>query len=589
MPARNEGAPTGGLRGARFFLLLSLLALAYLFCTTLIVLSTGGGTWKCGSLAIHLTSMGAPLSTFWYVILAGAFTLMVLNRRTRGACQSDSVLVPGGRHLLPVLLVFFIIAFMVRLYRIEVPPVEFHPTRQYNNALIARHFFVMTHGAQEAWQENFYRVEDFYLEPPLIELISTGFYHLLGTENLSVPGLLSICFWLVGALVLYRGARLLAGTDAAIIALFFFLFLPFAIMCSRCFMPDPLMTSLLSLYILMLASFMEKPCRSRLILAAAAGAMAVFAKAGAIFPVITGMAGLLVFWREGRKKVSVPDILLFPVIVVLPAWLYGLVAYGGSSLKGKLWGRFLPSLLGTSFNLQGWLGMIDSVLGLALLLLALLSLFLFRGTSRILLASLLAGYLFFLLIFNYHSATHDYYHMMLIPLAVIMLGRGGSWACSMACLYYSDKQVRRGACAVAAVLVLAFCTAGVARLTPAEVRSQVALYEKVGEVVHHSRNTFILAPSYGLPLRYHGWVEGFSWPDSRDLRYWAWEGVPVQDPLAYFRKMAGEKKPDYFIVLAPSEWAGQESVSAYVEKHYPLIWSEGEGKIFNLGGKGFTP
>jgi len=275
--------------------------------------------------------------------------------------------------------------------------------------------------------------------------------------------------------------------------------------------------------------------------------------------------------------------------VVFPAWLYGFLAYGGSSLKSKLWGRFLPSLLGTSFTIEGWLGMIDSALGLALLLLALLSLFLFRGAHRILICSLFAGYLLFLLFFNYHSATHDYYHMMLIPLAALMLGKGGAHACAVASRYFTGSQVRRVVCAAAVIILLAFSIAGVSRLTPGQAFSQVALYKRVGEAVHHSRNTFILAPSYGLPLRYHGWVEGFSWPDSLDLRYWAWEGVPVKDPLTYFKMMAEKKRPDYFIVLGPSEWAMQEELSAYMETHYPQCWSEGAMKVYDLRGEGFTP
>jgi hypothetical protein len=586
----DEARAFTALRGLHFFIFFSLAALLYLLSVTVLFLFTGGGKWNFHGISIGLESMSAPLSTFWYLIGTGLVILLSLNVSTLRSLHESrdplsipqhSSLVDSRRHLLFLILALFTLASAIRLYHIELPPLEFHSARQYNDAIIARHMYGSCTEPLTSWKRTFYTVEDLYLEPPLLELMSTGCYLCAGRECLTMPMCLSLLFWLGGGLAVYKASQKLSGTDGALISLFFFLFLPFSIKASRCFMPDPLMVSLLAFYILMLVNFTAHPGRKAVLNAALAGSGAVFVKLSALFPVLAGAVGLFLIWKEGRKKVTLLDGVLFLSIIAFPSWLYGFFFHSGS-LKGKLWGRFLPSLVGSGFTFNGWLGMVDSALGLSLLLVALFSLVLFRGGPRIMMLSLFAGYLLFVSVFNYHSATHDYYHLMLILLVALLLGKGGAFLCTCAHAVVPRRGARAGLQFFFITVLLAFCAGGLSRLTPGEASSQVALYERVGEVVKHSRNTFILASSYGLPLKYHGWVEGFSWPDSSDLRYWAWEGVPVKDPVEFFQSLREKKKPHYFIILWPSEWLKQESLASFIDKTYPLCWSEGGMMVYDL-------
>src|SRR5215216_2272 len=112
----------------------------------------------------------------------------------------------------------FALALGLRLYSIDQPPLDFHPTRQYRSALIARGYYFEALNTAPAWKKdlaNLNKQQQGILEPPIMEVVTSFAYRILGGEYLWVPRLLSTLFWLNGGIFLYLIAKKLVSAGAA--------------------------------------------------------------------------------------------------------------------------------------------------------------------------------------------------------------------------------------------------------------------------------------------------------------------------------------------------------------------------------------
>src|SRR3970282_754773 len=82
------------------------------------------------------------------------------------------------------------------------------------------------------------------IEPEIMERLAAFIYRYTG-EQLWIPRLVSSVVWLVGGIFIYLLARDLVSVDGAVLALAFYLFMPYGIFASRSFQPDPLMVALI--------------------------------------------------------------------------------------------------------------------------------------------------------------------------------------------------------------------------------------------------------------------------------------------------------------------------------------------------------
>src|SRR5262245_57857565 len=184
-------------------------------------------------------------------------------------------------------------ALGVRLVKLSEPPLDFHPTRQYRSALLARRYFLEGQVAVPAWRTQLARAnaEEVY-EPPLMERAAAFGYRQRGREDLRIPRALSIASWLVAGAFVYALARRIAGPHGALVAVSFFLFAPFGVEASRSFQPDPAMVMWIAASALALLRYGERPKASTLALAGICGALAVLTKPMALFPVVGAFAGV---------------------------------------------------------------------------------------------------------------------------------------------------------------------------------------------------------------------------------------------------------------------------------------------------------
>ncbi|MDQ7822646.1 MAG: glycosyltransferase family 39 protein [Candidatus Eremiobacteraeota bacterium] len=556
---------------------LALLLAGVLYLTTCagILLFTRGGSWHGGPFTIKIHHLWVPIELA--VLLAALAVTVLIGPFRKGfreewkralgrfrAGEGPSFTIFKGKRI--IVLLFLLMALGVRAYKLDVLPLEFHKARQYNNALIARSLYCgLCPPGMEPWKKNFFRVNEFFIEPPLMELLAVGGYFVLGGEHLALPGLLSALLWLAGSWFLYRSIERLAARAGALAGTAYYLFLPFAIRSSRCFMPDPLMTVLVIIFIYYLTMYLESGSRRSLLLATLWASLAVFAKCVCIFTVSAAFAAVLLFRERKALADLVKPLVLFTAGVTLPLVLYGTV-FLGESAKGKFFGRFFPALIAKpSFYIQ-WFQMLELVVGIPFIAAGLLALFIAGRGPRALLGGLIGGYGLTCLFFSYHSITHDYYHMLAIPLIALALGQVTGFLFTYLSELLAPRTLHTLAAALLIVLIGAGTLEGASSASRAEGARRVAMYERIGEMVNHSRNTIILDSSYGLPLKFHGWIEGTAWPTSQDFVYMALEKTAPASVKDFLFMLIEREHADYFIITSPGELEKQKGLRELIEK-----------------------
>ena len=263
------------------------------------------------------------------------------------------------------------------------------------------------------------------IEPQILETLTARTYFWVGGEKLWVARLYSILFWMVGGLFLFRLNRKVNQTDGGVIALAYFLILPFGALASRSFQPDPLMTMLIILTWWGMLRWQAAPTWKNAVLAGLLGGIAILVKTTAVFFVGGAWVGLVLAGPGLKKAVRDRKVWIMGFLTILPYLLY--FVYGvfiSGALASQFEGRFFPNLwIDPVFYLQ-WNTMIASTAGFEWFWLALLCTFLIRGRAeRGLFLGAWVGYFLYGMTFAYHISTHDYYQLPLLPL--VADGPGG--------------------------------------------------------------------------------------------------------------------------------------------------------------------
>jgi 4-amino-4-deoxy-L-arabinose transferase-like glycosyltransferase len=185
-----------------------------------------------------------------------------------------------------LLVVLFALGLGIRLYDMGDPPLDFHPTRQLRNAIVARGiYYDLQANADPTIRSQAASLHDTIgiYEPPIIETITALGYRLTGGENLAIPRIINSLLWLGGGLVLFLLARAMTSTAGAVFALGYYLFLPFGIQASRSFQPDPVMTVGIILTLYCFYHWSQTQTWKWAILAGIFGGLAVLIKLPAVY------------------------------------------------------------------------------------------------------------------------------------------------------------------------------------------------------------------------------------------------------------------------------------------------------------------
>lgn len=242
----------------------------------------------------------------------------------------------------PLLLALtFALGLFLRLADLANPPLDFHPTRQFFGAIRARAIYQQTAPHVPEWQRDLsarFLAREAQLEPLILENIAAFLYRWTG-ENLAVPRALSGIFWLLGAFFLFLFARNLTESRiAALSAFIFYLFLPYSVIASRSFQPDPLMVLFLLTFWWAFDHWNRFPNDWRWAIASGLlGGLAIYIKLTAVFFIVGGAIGLLLAHRNIIRAIKRPQTWVLVVLGILPGGLY---VYDGLLGRGFLVNEF---------------------------------------------------------------------------------------------------------------------------------------------------------------------------------------------------------------------------------------------------------
>ena len=484
-------------------------------------------------------------------------------------------------------------ALAIRLYDLTDLPLDFHPTRQLVSIIKARGIYYETHPAGvEVWQvKSGIRQAQLKadVEPVVFERLAAFTYGFTG-EKIWVARIYSSLFWLAGGVFLFLLARGLVSFDGALAATAYYLFFPYAVFASRSFQPDPLMVMLTLAFWWIFFRWTDltpaaSPARRgeswiRALLAGLVGGFAIYVKFSAAFFVIGGALGLALTrlpWRDLLRNVQVWAMAVLGILPAAAYLVYGIFFAG--YLGGQFSGRFIPSLLLNPLNYLAWESKASHAAGGVFIALGLLGFVLVKESRlRSFLTGVWVAYLVYSLFFNYHVATHDYYHLPLIPIVAVSLGPLGERFLARLAESASGRWMRSAVVAILLYALFAVVWDVRNEMKAVDYRPQAAMWAEIGERLDHKRNVAALTQDYGSRLGYWGLTIAENWYTSGDQYYADLRGSKVLFDQAFDDMM---KRRDYFLVTDFDELRLQPELKTRLARYQ--IFAEGEGYvIYNL-------
>jgi len=486
-----------------------------------------------------------------------------------------SILCPNRLALTGLVAVLLGLGLAIRLYDLTDLPLDFHPTRQLLSQLKARGMFYQAHAELPEWQRKMaiqqWRTKA-EVEPEVLERLVAFTYELTGVETF-VARVYASLFWVVGGAFLFLVVREQVSPDAGLIALSYFLFFPYAVIASRSFQPDVLMVMLILCFWWLYARWVRTESWRWAILAGLAGGLAIYVKFVAAF-FVAGAALGLGLGALGGALMRKRQIWVMSALGTLPAGLYlyhGIVQQG--FLGRQFSGRFIPALLLAPGNYLQWVTMANLAAGAVAIALGLLGLIMVRDRSfRYLLMGLWIGYLLFGLFFDYHVATHDYYHLPLIALVAVSAA-----PVAQALTEHLEDVAARAWSRAALLGIFSYCVFAGAwdartQLAAIDYRPQAAMWNEIGERLSHGPNVVALTQDYGSRLAYWGWQNSITWPTSADAGYREARGGSIEFEELFERLTFGNT---YFLVTDFDELERQPALSERLRGYTVLAAGQG--------------
>ena len=484
------------------------------------------------------------------------------NTRVKATCLVVALLVVG---------------LAIRLYDLTDLPLDFHPTRQLLSQLKARGMFYQAHPELPEWNRKM-AIQQWKIsaqvEPEVFERLVAYTYEFTGVDT-SVARVYASIFWVTAGIFLFLLVKDYQAFDAAAVALAYFLFYPYAILASRSFQPDGLMVLLVIAFWWSYARWTRTESWAWAVLAGALGGLAIYVKFVAAFFVVGSALGLGL-GTFGTRLLRKGQLWLLALLGALPAaayLYYGLVQSG--FLGRQFSGRFIPGLLLEPGNYLRWAANANLAAGGVAIGLGLLGLLFVRaGAWRSLLVGVWAAYIAYGIFFDYHIATHDYYHLPLVGLVALSLAPPVAWCMAQLARSASNPLPRLGVLAVFLYCIFSGLWEARTQLSAIDYRPQASMWSEIGEKLSHGPNVVALSEDYGSRLAYWGWQNSIAWPSSGDITYAEARGGSMDFDKVFDRITLGNS---YFLVTDFAELARQPLLVERLRSC--AVFAEGDGYV----------
>lgn len=342
-------------------------------------------------------------------------------------------------------------SFSVRLYKFNNPIADWHSWRQADTSAVSRNFaiqgFDLLHPRFDDLSNvpsgkdnpNGYR----FVEFPIYNLAQGGLFVVFDYFTLEQWGrLVTIFSSLLTIIFIYGIVRRHASGNAALLASFFFGFLPYSIYYGRSILPDTSMVMSITGAIYFFDAWLVNEKKWQYYIAAFLFAcLAFLLKPFSLFFTLPIMClayqkyGLSLFmkWYLWLFLLSVVPLLWwrfwieqFPEGIPVSSWLFN---EGNIRFKGAFFYWLFAERLG-NLILGYW--------GIALLVLGLIGKQV-HYKSHLFFLSFVASCLLYLVVIARGNVQHDYYQITILPTVAILLGLGGSFLLSASSEYIHKK------------------------------------------------------------------------------------------------------------------------------------------------------
>lgn len=476
------------------------------------------------------------------------------------------------------LVILMLAGFGLRMVDLTDPPMDFHPTRQFRGALVARSiYYQLAPSSDPNIQQQAVSMRNSVseLEPSILESIVAFAYWIAGGENLWIARIIVSLIWVLAAIPLFVLIRSFTSPPAALLSVAYYLFLPFAVQASRSFQPDPLMVALLILGIFATYRWSETRKWSWVFWTAFAMGFAILVKAFAAYFALGVLLAIVIYTLGFRTALRDSQVWTMAAITLLPAGAYYLVNIGGTS--GGYIQNWIVALLPLAFEpgfYVRWANLLTDLLGVARIVVAFTGVLIAELRARWLLIGAWAGYVVYGVTLPHQTTTHNYYHLFLVPLAAISI--------APIIQLVVEKIARQHRFWQAAFILVLFASlffnAWIARsdMLGVSYRDVPPYWESIGAAIPADGETIGLVQDYGNLLTYYGWRRVELWPVTGDLYLAGLRGNTSADFESFFLdRTAGM---NYFLITAFNQLDQQPMLADYLEAHYP-VYSQGDGYI----------
>lgn len=475
--------------------------------------------------------------------------------------------------------------FGIRMVDLTDPPLGFHPTRQLRGALITRGiYYSLESSAEDELTDAAISMSESFqeFEPPILETLVAYGYLILGGENLWIARILNSIFWVIGGWGIYMFSSRIASKEAGLLALVYFLFLPFSVEASRSFQPDPFMTMWIVLAILSAYIWSEKRTWKWVFITGIVSGIAVMVKVVAAYMIGGMMVGLVLSSFGLKKSLKNGQVWAMALIMVLPAAIYYLFGIGQSSSSYlQSWIIDLMPLLGESVTYVGWYKRIRGLIRLEAFVGGFVGMWLAKDKVLGLILGLWVGYIIYGLSLPHQIATHSYYHIQFVP--VIAISLVPLFQLILDYLNKLDFNFRYVFVVGLVGMIGLLSWKSIGDVLEKDYRHDPSYWETLGVILPGDDQTIGLVQHYGHSLMYYGWEDMSLWPILGEQRLTEIRGGGVEGDFEEIF-LALIEDNDYFIVTNFVELDNQPELKNYLYDHYSIFEEGGGWVIFDLTG-----
>jgi hypothetical protein len=498
------------------------------------------------------------------------------------------------------LAVIFVLGLGIRLYDLTDPPMDFHPTRQIRGLVIARGmYYKMMPSADPAKRDKAiaYWGSMVDREPQILERVVALTYLVIGQEQVWIARIYTSLAWIIGGFFLFILARRMVSTDGAVVATAFYLFLPFGIIASRSFQPDPVMVMLFLIAAYALHCWSDGSSRDTIratraqtwkwaVLTGVLAGIAVLYKIVIAFLVVGMVVGVVLHLKGVKRSLRDAQVWTMGLLMIVPATLYYLIGIQNTSanfLEGSTL-SLVQLILSPSYYMR-WAIFLHGMFGLTIILVSLAGMLISKPLNRSMLLGLWVGYGIYGISFPHHITTHEYYHLQLIPIVALSLAPIADFILSnIADLGRWWKFMALGVMVIGAAYPL-LITRSV--LAGQDFRAEARYWQEVGEAIPDNGKTIALTQNYGHYLMYYGWEKVKLWPTTGEIKLAQTRGKSIEDFRGEFKDRT--EGMDFFLVTTTAQLNAQPQLKEILYSDYPIL-AEGNGYLlFDLDHPLATP